>query len=387
MTSSIYCNTALGSIITIALIFIDYTRKFNTDAFQRKLFCTVLFPAFIAVLMDFTSRIISGIPGTAVHNIMYGIISLFYISQNCTYYFGAVFLDYFAHNDASRANKFIIIVIIFLSLQGASVLANLPLGFYFTISAVNIYTPGKLYLLRLMLSYGAILLIIIDVIMAAKKFKQSQLYLIVFFVILNGIGAGLDIALKAGSLTWPCYAGALLYIYFFIIQSDSKIDSLTGLGNRYSFNEFIDKLSRLNVKESYSIVMIDMDRFKEINDTLGHLEGDNALRDMAVIIKGVIRHSDFAARYGGDEFILAARAEYDIERIITRIQENIDLQNGKGVRPFKIYMSYGYDVYTTNSGRSIQEFISHVDSLMYKHKEEQRRCRQETAEQEEKHVR
>jgi diguanylate cyclase (GGDEF)-like protein len=121
--------------------------------------------------------------------------------------------------------------------------------------------------------------------------------------------------------------------------------------------------------------MIDMDRFKEINDTLGHLEGDNALRDMATIIKSVIRHSDFAARYGGDEFILAARAEYDIGRIMTRIQENIDLQNSKGTRPYKIYMSYGCDVYTTNSGRSIQEFISHIDSLMYKNKEENRRSR------------
>jgi diguanylate cyclase (GGDEF)-like protein len=180
--------------------------------------------------------------------------------------------------------------------------------------------------------------------------------------------------IKKGSLVWACFSASILYIYFFIIRSDSKIDSLTGIGNRYSFNEFINKLSKQNTKEDYSIVMIDLDRFKEINDTLGHIEGDNALRDMAVIIKGCIRYSDFAARYGGDEFILATKAESDIKRVIERINETIDNQNRKRSRPYQLYMSYGYDVYTTNSGQSIHEFISRIDSLMYKQKEERRKA-------------
>jgi diguanylate cyclase (GGDEF)-like protein len=154
---------------------------------------------------------------------------------------------------------------------------------------------------------------------------------------------------------------------------DSKIDSLTGIGNRYSFNEFIHQVSGQNAKQSYSVVMIDMDHFKAINDTLGHLEGDNALRDMAVIIKGCIRHSDFAARYGGDEFVLATQKESDITRLMERIQQAIDNQNEKNVRPYKIQISYGYDMFTPNSDQSIEAFLSHIDSLMYKHKAAKRR--------------
>jgi diguanylate cyclase (GGDEF)-like protein len=156
-------------------------------------------------------------------------------------------------------------------------------------------------------------------------------------------------------------------------MNDSKIDSLTGLGNRYSFNEFVDKLSRSAVKESWAIVMIDMDHFKQINDTLGHLEGDNALRDMAVIIKGCVRHSDFAVRYGGDEFVLAARAEFDIKKLMERIQQAIDNQNKKKLRPYEIQMSYGWDVYTTNSGQSFKDFLHHIDTLMYQQKEEHKK--------------
>jgi diguanylate cyclase (GGDEF)-like protein len=191
-------------------------------------------------------------------------------------------------------------------------------------------------------------------------------------------------------------------VYFFIIQTDSKIDALTGLGNRNSFNEFVSKLSaaggihsrpkfpeqrlfkRKSPFDSYSIVMIDMDHFKAINDTLGHLEGDNALRDMAGIIKNCVRNSDFAARYGGDEFILAVRAEYDIVSLLGRIQAAIDDLNAKNERPYKLQISYGHDVYNVHSGISITDFLKHIDGLMYKHKNERRRSSDKENNQEKK---
>jgi diguanylate cyclase (GGDEF)-like protein len=374
MTSLIYINTALGACLTIILIFVDYIRKFDTDSFQRKLLLAMLSAAFVSIISDFISRYLEGIPGIIVKNTMYTAISLFLIAQNCTYYLGAVFIDYFAFNNIARSKKITCFICFFLALHSITIIANLPLGYYFTISADNYYIPGKLYIIRLLISYTAALIISIDVFSPSKYFKYSQAYLIILFIVIVGGGAALDVILKSGSLTWPCFSAAVLYLYFFIIQSDSKIDSLTGIGNRYSFNEFIDKLSRQNVREEYSVVMIDLDKFKDINDTLGHLEGDNALRDMASVIKGCIRHSDFAARYGGDEFILATKAENDIQRLMERIQAAIALQNEKRIRPYQIYMSYGYDVYTTNSGQSIKEFLTLIDSLMYKHKEERRRA-------------
>jgi diguanylate cyclase (GGDEF)-like protein len=182
----------------------------------------------------------------------------------------------------------------------------------------------------------------------------------------------MDILFKGSSLIWPCFAASVLYLYLFIIQSDLKIDSLTGIGNRSSFNEFIDKISHQSSKLEYSIVMIDMDKFKEINDTLGHLEGDNALRDIARIIKACIRHLDFVARYGGDEFILATKADSDIQTLMYRILDAIDQQNKKRIRPYQLYISYGYDVFTTNSGESIADFLTKIDTMMYKQKEERK---------------
>jgi len=372
MNSSIYINTALGSCIMILLIAVDYLRKFNTDLFQRRLMIAMLCAAFVSVILDFTGRLIGGSSGTLVHKAMFFLISFYLVTQCCCYCLSAVFADYFTYNSQARTRKFAFVVCVFPALYAISVTANLFFSFYFTISPDNIFMPGKFYIPGLLFSFVPLLITIADISHASKYFRQSQAYLVVFFIFITGAGAALDAVLKTSSLVWPCYSASILYIYFFIIRSDSKIDSLTGIGNRNSFNEFFNRLSRQNTREEYSIVMFDLDRFKEINDTLGHVEGDNALRDMAAIIKGCIRHSDFAARFGGDEFVLAARADNDIKRILDRISESINTQNQMKVRPYQLHMSYGYDVYTTNSGQSIHDFLAHVDKLMYRQKEENR---------------
>jgi diguanylate cyclase (GGDEF)-like protein len=273
-----------------------------------------------------------------------------------------------------RTKKTAAVVTVFLFLYFISTILNLGTGIYFYYAENNYYTQGPLYPLRLAVSYLPVPLLIGYIVTGIKNFKMSQVYLLIFFALLIGSGAALDLIVRAGSLAWPCFAAAVLYIYFFIVQSDAKIDNLTGIGNRASFNEFINKLAKQNTMRSWAIVMIDLDHFKEINDTLGHLEGDNALRDMANIIKNSIRHSDFAARYGGDEFIIAIKAETDITKVMKRLEDAIEAHNSKNLKPYKLQMSFGCDVFTTSSGKSIGEFLNHIDELMYKHKAERRQA-------------
>jgi diguanylate cyclase (GGDEF)-like protein len=387
----LYLNTAMGACLIIVLIFLDYIRKFNTDVFQRQLFLIVLVVSFLATAMDFIARVLRGMSGMIFT--LYAVNSLFYIFQIVTYYFVFAFVDYFAYGDIGRTKKIVRVVVVFLCLCGFSIVLNLKYHFYFYISEDNIYTAGPYYFVRPIINYLIIPVCLVDMIFSSKAIQRTQVYLILFFGFLTGAGAALDMIVKTSSLTWPCFTAALLYLYFFIIRSDLKIDSLTGIGNRHSFNEFIGRLARqggkkissskensgnlrrtYGARESWAIVMIDMDHFKAINDTLGHLEGDNALRDMAAIIKSCIRRSDFAARYGGDEFVLATRAENDIRRLMDRIKDAIAAQNQKKIRPYTLEISYGYDVFTTGGDQSIEDFLVHVDSLMYKHKAERRRA-------------
>jgi diguanylate cyclase (GGDEF)-like protein len=366
-------NSVLSSVLIVVLIFANYIRKYNTDPFQRAIFLAILVFTFIAMIADFLFFLLVGQPGRGIHTFLYADLTVYYVFQVAAYYCILVFVDYVSFKDIVRSKRLILIVLAIQVIHLAILFGSIPRGYYFFILDDNVFGYGSKYFIRIIISYLSIPLAVIDVFLAMKDVRNLQPYFIIFFYLLAGIGAALDLLLNSGSLIWPCLSAALLYIYFFIIRTDSKVDSLTEIGNRYSFNEFMDKLSKKNVKSSHAVVMIDMDHFKEINDTLGHLEGDNALRDLASIMKSCIRQSDFLARYGGDEFILAVKAEYNVEKIMERIQKAIDAHNGKNIRPYKIQISYGCDIFKPSGGQSIDAFLTHIDSLMYKQKAERRR--------------
>jgi diguanylate cyclase (GGDEF)-like protein len=367
-------SVVFGPILLFILIFADYIRKYDTDSFQRAIFLTVPGFALAAIAADFLYILFEGTPGTTARSLLYADTILYYFCQVVSYYIICIFIDYITFSSKDRTKRLLIIAAVIQGIHALLLLINTKTGFYFYLTPDNVFSYGPLYGIRLVISYLPVVFAVTEIISALKHFKKSQAGMILFFFALTSFGAIMDLVIKTVSLVWPCYSAALLYLYFFIIKTDSRIDSLTGIGNRYSFNEFIDKLSWSGTRQSYSIVMIDVDRFKEINDTLGHAEGDNALRDLAMIIKNSIRSSDFAARYGGDEFVLAARTDHDIDRVIDRIQQALDEQNEKNIRPYKIRISYGCDIFDPKSGQSIEDFFVHLDSLMYKNKQERRRC-------------
>jgi diguanylate cyclase (GGDEF)-like protein len=363
-----YFNTAIGSCLIIILIAADYLQKYNTDSFQRRLLLVMLSAIFISALFNFIAFSLERKHGTRVNNALYYIWSIYYIARNCCYYYGAVFIDYFAHENIIRTKKFIYTVTVFMALYTLSIIPNLQFGYYFYISKENILMTGTLNTLHNLISYFPIIIILIDINLAYKYIKRSQILLTIFFIIVTAIGGTFDIILGKTNLIWPCVTAAILYMYFFILRYDLKIDSLTGMGNRNDFYKYINKFYlnshsfRHKNKNEYAFIKINLTRLEEINNIHGHLEGDNAVRDTATIIKTYFRHTDFAVRYGGNEFILITSAKDDIQNIINRINIAIDNQNEKNIRPYKLCISYSYDIYTINSGLQIQDFLAQLDS-------------------------
>jgi len=364
-----YFNTAIGSIIVIIIIVIDYLRKYNTDRFQRKLFMIILVSLFFATIFDYLGLTLEKDIEKDYNKTFRYIWSVYFVARNCVFYYSAVFIDYFAHGNISRTKKFIKIVTVFLLLYSVSIIPNFSMGYYFYISRENLYMPGILYTLQIFIGYLPIIIILINLSLASKNIKKVQIFLTITFVILAAVGAALDIILGTTNLIWPCITAAILYVYFFLIRSDSKIDSLTGIGNRNSFNEYLYNLSNQSNANEYTFIMLDLIYFREINDKLGHLQGDNALRDISAIIKGCIRNTDFAARLGADEFVLVTIGTKDVQSIINRIDEAIETQNIKRIRPYQLHVSYSYDIYKNDPGWTLNEFLAQLESDMNKSKE------------------
>jgi diguanylate cyclase (GGDEF)-like protein len=148
-------------------------------------------------------------------------------------------------------------------------------------------------------------------------------------------------------------------------------DLLTGLYNRNFFNESIvrDIKKAERRHEKLSIIIIDIDNFKNINDTYGHLHGDGVLRECASILKGAVRKSDFLCRYGGDEFVIVTpmRTCLENEKLLSRVEESVrEWNEAYGTFDYRLSLSIGCAVW--EEGKDIIEVLSAADKIMYHNK-------------------
>ncbi len=148
-------------------------------------------------------------------------------------------------------------------------------------------------------------------------------------------------------------------------------DALTGLYNRNFFEEsYKREKERANrEKKPFSVIIMDVDNFKMINDTYGHLTGDEVLKSISKIMKKTFRKTDIIARYGGDEFIvfMPNTDENKAEVAVSRFKKNLEALNNEGKFPFRIEVSVGKA--TQNVGESSKKDpIREADFNMYREK-------------------
>lgn len=143
------------------------------------------------------------------------------------------------------------------------------------------------------------------------------------------------------------------------------IDELSGVYNRSFLKEQQEKTLETYIADNvpFSVVMVDIDHFKEINDTYGHLKGDEIIREFAQFLKGTLRGSDTVIRYGGDEFIcvMPKTTRQDAELIYRRILQKCKENEFSGL---KITLSVGVASFP-GDGQDFEELLRIADAVLY----------------------
>ena len=157
------------------------------------------------------------------------------------------------------------------------------------------------------------------------------------------------------------------------IKAISLTDELTGLFNRRGFFTLTEKEFKLadRHKRRMSLIYLDLDGLKAINDKLGHEAGDRALVDAANILRKSFRESDIMGRMGGDEFavLITDGAEADIEQIaVDHIHQNLKIHNEQAGHSYTLLLSMGFAHYDPGLPCTISELIKQADSSMYEDK-------------------
>jgi diguanylate cyclase len=146
----------------------------------------------------------------------------------------------------------------------------------------------------------------------------------------------------------------------------SEHDALTDLPNRTMFKRMadIELISARKRRRHTTIAIIDLDRFKDVNDTLGHQNGDQLLAMIGDRLRAELRHPDAVARFGGDEFGVVLSDTDDSMAVLSRLREVIQGELEVDGLPLSIEASIGF-VVAPNDGDSVDELLQRADVAMY----------------------
>jgi len=152
------------------------------------------------------------------------------------------------------------------------------------------------------------------------------------------------------------------------IEAMARVDALTGLFNRRHLMDALtlarDRHARTG--QAFCVVIVDIDHFKNVNDTYGHLQGDVVLRDVALVLQGTLRACDLCARYGGEEFMLLLEQTRAPEAAVCaeRLRLLVEQQRIAGFAPdFSVTISLGIAEFA--DGESIDQCIARADAALY----------------------
>jgi two-component system, cell cycle response regulator len=152
----------------------------------------------------------------------------------------------------------------------------------------------------------------------------------------------------------------------------SLIDELTQLKNRRGFFELAQQALKVAKREHYAmgLFFMDLNGLKLINDSHGHLTGDQALRDAADVLRHTFRDSDILARIGGDEFVALAHvhASQDMNALRSRLREQLHQFNQSQVRQYVLDISIGMTLVDVPCEEELESLIARADAAMYREK-------------------
>ena len=245
-----------------------------------------------------------------------------------------------------------------------------PVLFY--IADDNAYTRGPLFFMSPLISYFSYFFHLAFLYSNKKRLSKEEGVSLASLSALPALLSVLQLHYFVYLTIWNSIALALVVNYIFIMYSQAKYDRLTGLGNRIIYEECLAGFCG----ESHvllSVINIDLDDFKQINDSFGHQEGDRALKFFAEQLKTVFAENGEAIRLGGDEFIvlLRERRSDKLEAYMQNLKDRVENFNRHNEMAYSLQFSYGIAIFDRSYG-DIYDFIRHSDRLMYEAKQRKR---------------
>lgn len=371
MTIQMFSTYLFSFLITITLI-LHVSRKENKYKGSYDYYRSVIISTGFLTLLEMLSWIFEGRPGSIAYtlNVILNYLLLYSSALPITLWF--IYFDYWTCNSTSTIyNKRVFYFLInFLIFVLVTINIFHPILFYIDEGNNFVGTNGTIIVGLIQLIFLTSYLIYAFRNRSEIRDSVFKTIVLLYFLPIPGV---LIQATHIGSVyIWPIMTYVAFCAFLLIEREEMSKDPLTNLLlRRHLESRIIHKLKR---NQAFTLIMIDLDDFKLINDNHGHQEGDYVLRDFANILISSIPKVDTAYRYAGDEFIILLTS-IDFPRtnkLIATINKEICKYNSNSKLDYVLSMSYGILEVNQNKHLGLQDIFSIVDKKMYYNKSQKK---------------
>jgi diguanylate cyclase (GGDEF)-like protein len=394
-----------SAIMLLVFLRMQHRSVKNSFVLDQKLFVVMLDLALVQCFMEsfanlwdrehsFLNLLQGAEIGNTIDISINMVFNLLYFTINVVFgYVWCLYVVYRMFGSPRRVKRYAKIICAPVLIALISIWTTPFTGWVFSISDENVYTREDLWIVP---AVSTIAYVVFGICYVYANKKRINKYMIMpIMLIMTPIFVGMLVQwLIPGAAIIAMVITISLVGFYATTQSESAyIDRLSGVYNRRYLDDY---LTSLNENDKYrkngktiTGIMLDMDKFKQINDNFGHHVGDDAISQVGSILRDNLGKMNFAARYGGDEFIIITPMldRDSIEGLMQKLTDVANERNASGEYPYELLFSYGYAQFTVGKEKDSDGFMKRMDDNMYEYKvakkarwaEENKKTKQEEA--------
>lgn len=364
---AIYIANITGFILILFLFISRLITQTRSQA-EDHIFNVMMFLSLFACLVEPITFTVDGKPGVVAKWVNLLGNTYLYFANGIGSFFWCMYVDRKLYHDLDRVRRIYKKISVVVIIMMATLFVNIPFGYYFYVDEANVYHREPLiYVFYVYLMLCCAWSVISYYI---YRHRHGKIAFFPIFMFLGPVvtGSVLQMIFFGISLAWLGVAVGIVALYMSLLNQRSYLDNLTGLYNRMYLEHMYYEIQK-NPNTNYYGIMLDMNYFKEINDTHGHSAGDQALCDTAKILHNSADSSVTMFRYAGDEFIILMKTDREdlVAAFETRLREKTERFNEENGRPYRLSFAMGHAAYDHEKDDE-DTFLKKIDAAMYENK-------------------
>lgn len=364
-------NSVLG-IVLISILLFYATGGRGKRQIQDSLFVGLLVATLAVIVFEFGVDVLSGTTFLGSRVSLKAVTCIFFVVcplPGCFYF---LYLDQLRRRWDRIPTAVMLILLVFMAPVLFLSISSIWNGRTFFIDSSNVYHRGEFLPLMVGMNFAGLIGGLVYLCNYREDFRDKDFSLFLFFPLPAIVGGILQAKFYGIELTGICIALTLLIVFLQMQNMHANKDYLTMLYNRSMSERYLSQLIHKRKKvRSIAGIMLDINDFKQVNDSFGHELGDRTLRSFSDVLIHSFKNGWFIARYGGDEFILfkGGILEDDLARDLARFANELNRFNKKGDLPFPVSASIGATLFEIDDKKDASAMFRTLDALMYQEKQ------------------